>query len=72
MRLKDELRVYCSRCRALPGDPCRTKTGGRATWPHSDRIRAVNRLWLIGYKEGIEYALDYPALARRDLARWDG
>lgn len=52
-------RLVCPKCRAKPGQPCRTtfsrvgiKTG-LPTTPHVDRTRPIHDTWFEAFREGM-------------------
>jgi hypothetical protein len=46
------LRYRCEFCLAAPGAWCRTRTGGKATDLHYNRIDPVRLAWLDGWEQG--------------------
>lgn len=61
--------IYCEKCEATPGETCTTRTGRRATWPHSARTNAVSFIWTEGFIDGQLDALYSPESARRWLTK---
>ena len=74
--------IPCPHCGAGVGQPCRTRTGSRASYPHGARTRPMYEAWLDGFEEGqrdilgalddaetgSRWAAPYIASRRADLA----
>lgn len=43
---------FCLRCKAQPGEPCRTVSGRAAKQEHRSRSEPVYAAWALGYREG--------------------
>lgn len=41
---KEVMKVSCDSCLVRVGEPCKTKSGGRAAFPHTSRIRAATEV----------------------------
>lgn len=61
--------LVCPRCEALPGSPCRTISGGRASNVHTSRMRPLNEAWRDGYAAGA-YNVLTTVLARAEKDSW--
>lgn len=66
----DLLSITCPRCEALAGEPCVSRTGRRATYPHAARTRPVYAAYSAGYQDAQDDLLSDPAWYERERARW--
>lgn len=49
--------IPCARCEALPGQPCRTINGRKATQPHASRWEPLATAYGTGYADGFDNGL---------------
>jgi len=51
--------LVCPKCVAPAGYRCVTRTGNRATYPHSARTEPLYEAWRDGYSEALDGQVNY-------------